>query len=223
MSEQPSTAASSQPKARRAGGYHHGDLRSALLDAARQLIEDRGPNEFTMKDASQMAGVSVAAPYRHFSDREGLLAALTDEEFRIRATELETIRDSLPLGSIDAIIAMGQSYVSRAVERPGLFHLIFGSERPDPAGGPHHLETSNGDRCFGALVGAVMAFVEAHSCPKDDVMGLVGQLWSIVHGAASLQIHHNFQRMLPEIDTQALIHDAAHNLLTGYLAGQNRS
>lgn len=203
------------PVNRQKGRYHHGDLRTALLSAARHLLEERGPDGFTMKDASQMAGVSVAAPYRHFSDRDALLAALSETAFQERGEEMEQILARHAEGSIEAIIEMGQCYVRHAVEQPGMFAVMFGSgdETEDKYPNLHQAA----DRCFGTLLAAISAFIKAHNRSEEDLLNIAAQLWAMVHGTASLQIQESFTKKIPTIDIMQMVEHGSRYTLLGYL------
>src|SRR5690349_9700618 len=95
--------------------YHHGNLRPALLRAAGKMLEKQGPAGVSLREASRRAGVSHAAPYRHFADREALLAELAAEGFEMLAEALRghAGRD------------MGEAYVRFALEHPQRFRLMF--------------------------------------------------------------------------------------------------
>lgn len=110
--------------AKRPIGHHHGDLRNALVLAAVDLVTERGPHGFTFADASRHAGVSVAAPYKHFADREALLAALAvtgyEEQRRRFAEAVAAATDPA-----DQLAAFASAYVRFAVERRPLFQVMF--------------------------------------------------------------------------------------------------
>jgi AcrR family transcriptional regulator len=112
------------PVKRRLTGQHHGDLRNALERAALELVAEKGPHGFSLNEASRRAGVSVAAPYKHFADREALLAALAVagyREQRVRfATAVAAVDD--PEGRLAAFAA---AYVRFAVQEPALFDVTF--------------------------------------------------------------------------------------------------
>src|SRR5690349_3579164 len=96
--------------------YHHGDLRPALLKAAGRVLEKEGPAALSLRELARRAGVSHNAPYRHFADREALLAALAADGFRM-------------LGEVLGVASSrhrGEAYVRFALEHPQLFRLMFG-------------------------------------------------------------------------------------------------
>lgn len=165
--------------------YHHGDLARALVDAATQLVGRAGPSALTLREAARLAGVSVAAPYRHFADREALLAAVLTEGFvelaattdRARATALAE------RGALAALRAVGLAYVAFAARRPSIYRLMFGPEC-DKASHPGLMAA--GHRALGVLVQAVrdaQATGQVRPGPPEMV-ALAG--WSLCHGLASL-------------------------------------
>src|ERR1700680_2908602 len=105
--------------------YHHGNLREALVTAARRLIAERGPAGFTLVEAARLAGVSAAAPYRHFTDRDALLAEAARRGLQEFDRRLATAwRDGgQDLGA--AFLRMGEAYLAFAREEPGYYGATF--------------------------------------------------------------------------------------------------
>src|SRR6516225_5158968 len=92
--------------------YHHGDLRNALIQAGLELLAEGGAQELDLRKVARRAGVSHAAPYRHFADRQALIAAITEEGFRWLAEQIqETLRDA-PDDSFDQLLGVARAYVS---------------------------------------------------------------------------------------------------------------
>jgi len=112
------------PVKRRTTGQHHGDLRNALLRAALELVAERGPHGFSLAETSRRAGVSVAAPYKHFADRETLLAELATKGYREQRD-----RFAAAMGSgedpVAQLAAFASAYVRFAAEEPALFDITF--------------------------------------------------------------------------------------------------
>jgi AcrR family transcriptional regulator len=106
------------------GRYHHGDLRAALVDAAIELIAERGVRGFSLAEASRRVGVTIAAPYRHFADRDALLAAVA-----VRALEVFGAMVAAEASDTDApaqrLAAMTRAYVRFAAEHRPLFETLF--------------------------------------------------------------------------------------------------
>lgn len=182
--------------------YHHGGLKEALIDAAHQLITEKGVDNFTMTDASRMAGVSAAAPYRHFADRQALIDALATRGYIALAERTRAERDRLGIGTVPSMIAMGQAYVRFAVEEPELYRLMVGRHvenkfmiEPDP----------EGRKCYEVLLEAVQAYLDANPGIGLSLWEVAIPLWSLVHGTASLLIDRNFEVMAPETDPDRVI------------------
>lgn len=114
------------PGVKRRSGQHHGDLRNALLAAGLELVAESGPRGLSMAEAARRAGVSVAAPYKHFTDRDALLAALAERgykmQLRLFATALETSTEPT-----EQLAAVAIAYVEFAVQERPLFEVVFGS------------------------------------------------------------------------------------------------
>jgi AcrR family transcriptional regulator len=110
-------------RARKAGPYHHGDLRAALIDTAIELIGERGVRNFSMAEASRRLGVAVSAPYAHFADRDALLAAVKVHAYELLAAELPGIRE-LP-DPASRLTALIRAYVRFAATRRPLFEVIY--------------------------------------------------------------------------------------------------
>ena len=112
------------------GRYHHGDLRSALVDAAIGVIAERGVRDFSMAEASRRLGVTTAAPYRHFADRDELLAAVATRALTVFAEMLSTAADAAA-DAVDTpaqrLAAMAGAYVRFAAQQRPLFDTLFNS------------------------------------------------------------------------------------------------
>lgn len=166
--------------------YHHGDLRAALLSAARVLLDEGGVAAVSLREAARRAGVSPAACYRHFADKDALLTALAVQGFEEFAQALA----QAAAGASEPFAEMGVAYVAFAVRRPGMFRLMFGPAVADRSRSPQLLEAiAASTRLFEAgLQGS------PHIAPEDPVGGL--RAWATVHGLATLAI----DGMLPGYD-----------------------
>src|SRR5262245_35816636 len=102
------TVKSGETKAR----YHHGELREALIDATRKLVEERGAENFTLADACRAAGVTTAAPYRHFQGKQEILAEIASRGFAELKSRAMAVVTQKGEGTLEAIIALGQAYVA---------------------------------------------------------------------------------------------------------------
>jgi AcrR family transcriptional regulator len=174
-------AMSPTPAQRRTGTgrYHHGNLRAALVDAAVELIAERGVRDFSLAELSRRLGVSVAAPYRHFADREALLAAVA---VRALGTFGEiVIRDAAAaVPPADRLAAMARDYVRFAGERRPLFDTMFAAGI-DKTG---HPEVHRAEEPIDAAIQACVREL----CPGDPAAAraLEGALTATAHGFATL-------------------------------------
>ena len=107
--------------------YHHGDLRAALMTAALSLIDEHGVKGLALSDAARLAGVSVAAPYRHFKDKEALLAEIAAEGFVIFRDELARSLQSNPKDNTKRLVEMGIAYVEFALQHRSHFKVMWES------------------------------------------------------------------------------------------------
>ena len=168
----------------REGAYHHGNLREALIQAARDLIKEKGPGGFTFADAARSAGVSPAAPYRHFRDREALLADVAREGFVRFEAMLTTGWNGGKPDVVSAFHNIGRAYLAFARAEPAYYAAMFESGLP-PDLSPEL--RAAGDRAFGVLRGAAETLVAAlppDKRPPALMMSL--HVWSLSHGIASL-------------------------------------
>lgn len=175
---------SEPPKIRKKTGYHHGDLRAQLIEATRHLVETRGPDHFSVAEAARVAGVSSAAPYRHFADRDEMLRAVVVAGMTRHYAQMVDCLEGVPPASPERIMALGRVYVGFALAEPGVFRLIFGRHtaiRPDdplPEMGVRPLD----------LVEAEVAAARGCRTVDADIRERAFLLWTFVHGVSFLLI-----------------------------------
>jgi AcrR family transcriptional regulator len=177
-------------------GYHHGNLREALVAAALDLVAEKGPAGFTVAEAARLAGVSPAAPYRHFRDAEALLAEVALRGFeRFAAALAAAWNDGRPTPG-RAFEALGRAYLAFARDEPAYYAAMFEThvalERyPD-------LQAAN-DRAFAILRDAaerLAADLPKERRPPSLMMAL--HVWALSHGIASLFVRPDpSRRKLP--------------------------
>lgn len=169
---------------RRAKPYHHGNLREALLQAAIRLIAEVGPTAFTLREVARRAGVSHNAPYRHFHDRDDLMAAVAAEGFReLTRTMIEAA--SSKTDALDRLKHAGLGYVTFALRRPEHFTVMFDapvSERKHPD------SAAAGEEAFATLQSFVKDWHDARRLTSDDLRQMSLLAWTMVHGIAKLAI-----------------------------------
>lgn len=167
------------------GAFHHGDLEWAILEAASQLLEAEGPLGVGLRAAARLAGVSHTAPYRHFQNRESILAALAVrglDDLAGRIAESARRHDD-PRA---ALAAIAEAYVSMAAERPHRFRLMFGPVLADKSRHPE--VRAAGLRALQILQGVMAAGQEAGVVRAGDPADLALAHWAMLHGVASLLV-----------------------------------
>jgi AcrR family transcriptional regulator len=197
-------------------GYHHGNLRPALIEAGLELARTGGPNAVVLRAASRHAGVSHNAAYRHFANQEDLLAAVAQRcmtelsLLMIERVNLITTRD--PVRRANArLTAIGRAYIDFARTEPGWFRTAFTSAQPHAAGGPA-AEMAPADATEPAAIPDPYALLGA---ALDDLVGVGTQTperragaeyaaWSAVHGLSSLLLDGPL-RELPEPEVERAI------------------
>jgi AcrR family transcriptional regulator len=165
-------------------GYHHGNLKEALIRAALELIAQKGPAGFTFAEAARWAGVSPAAPYRHYRDRDELLSDVAKQGFvRFEQALVRAWDEGKPKPS-EAFDRMGKAYLHFARTEPAYYSAMFEAGIPLDAN-PELREA--GDRAFNVLRQAtevMVATMPAKSRPPVMMMAL--HIWALSHGIASL-------------------------------------
>jgi AcrR family transcriptional regulator len=190
--------------------YHHGDLRAQLIAAVRDLVESHGPDGFSVAEAARRAGVSSAAPYKHFKDRPALLRALAGEAMDHLRDQMQGAADQHPPASVAGIAAIGQAYVRFAREQPGVFRLVFSlTEGHEEA--PELLE--KGQACFTVVI-ARTATVLGRAMDDPVVMERAYMLWASVHGHAFLIIDRKTDVLSASIDDAAFLMAIGHAVLS---------
>jgi AcrR family transcriptional regulator len=164
---------------KRSSSYHHGDLRDALVRAARRILEKDGIARLSLRRVARAAGVSPAAPYHHFADKQALLDAIATQGFTALTAEMRArmAKKSDPAGRLDA---SGVGYVVFAVENPTLFQLMFSGDGQESSAKAALNEARN--IAYGVLQAAV-----ADTSVGGTATPLVClRLWALVHGIAKL-------------------------------------
>lgn len=174
-----------RPRKKRAGQYHHGDLRRALIDEALRTIGRHGVEGVTLRTVGEALGVSRTALYRHFSSKQALVAAVAREGFR-----------TLRLALVDAwerhgrgwagFEAMGAAYLAFAAAHPSHYRVMFGRFVESGAGDPELVDEATA--AFQALVDALVEQQRAGQVRDDDPLMLARFVWSVTHGIATLVI-----------------------------------
>lgn len=169
--------------------YHHGDLRRALLDASLALITEEGFGALSLREVARRAGVTHAAPYRHFADKEALLVAVAEEGFRVMTARMKErmARETTPDGRLRAC---GVAYVLFAMENPSHFRVMFGPHFTQPP----QLGPPGGDTdAFGLLVDSITEGQRTGVFREGEPRVLALTCWSLVHGLGSLLVDRKLE------------------------------
>ncbi len=189
--------------------YHHGDLRSGLIEATRQLVEEKGVDGFSVSDACRLAGVSTAAPYKHFKDKSEMITAMVMEGMgRHRQNMIDALAD-VPPGTPARIKALGREYVDFALREPGVFRLKFGgfTDRLDD---PRLQEA--GESTFNMVLREVADCLgDTEITPEVRRRGFM--LWSFVHGLSFLLADPKLSELGGEVDLDIILDDMAARML----------
>ena len=165
--------------------YHHGDLREALLKASEELLEDRGLDGFTLREAARRAGVSPAAPKHHFGDVKGVLTEIAIGGFNGLATRLEEA-DRQGGSTGERLHRQGLAYVGFAMAHPARFDLMFRRSRLNP----------EDPRLVTAAASAIAPLQRVVTAlPRLEAAGGALLIWSTIHGFTRLLLDGQFDRL----------------------------
>lgn len=170
--------------------YHHGDLRSALILGAQELLIEQGIEAFSLRAVARRAGVSPAAPAYHFGDAAGLLTEVAIRGFDELTHRMSAAADGVR-PPVERLHAMGQAYIHFAFANPALFHLMFRKEK---------MRITD---ALKASANAAFSYLQAAVCEAagideqhigTDLLASMLAAWSMVHGFAHLALDGQFER-----------------------------
>lgn len=176
-------------------GYHHGSLKQALLQAARLLLGEHGPSGFSLADAAKLAGVTPAAPYRHFTDRAALIDELRQQGFALFTQRLAEAWNEGRPNPLDAMERMGGAYQDFARNEPGFYNAMFGQSSG-------FLSAASSFDALTLLETAAGAVLRHFGVQAQQTRALALQIWALSHGVATLasagQLSPAFSAETPE-------------------------
>jgi AcrR family transcriptional regulator len=188
----------STPAERRPRPYHHGALRAALLaEAVRALADGATPAALSLRELARRLGVSPAAPYRHFADKDALLAAVAQEGFQRLSEELDDAAATHPDDPLRQLTDIGWAYVHFALRQPQYFQVMFGRSATPQSTYPQL--RAAGQSAFGILQRVIEGGQKARRVTPGDPRELAVAAWSQVHGLATLLLE---QQLPLEDDTE---------------------
>ncbi|HQF53865.1 MAG TPA: TetR/AcrR family transcriptional regulator [Fibrobacteria bacterium] len=160
-------------------GYHHGDLRNALVEAAVQILSEKGVSGLSLREVARRAGVSHAAPYHHFTDKEALITAVCDHGYGLLQKEMQKGHE-LGQVALDGVQNAGIAYARFAVDHPALFRLMYTWER---VGEPSE-EWTNATTAMNE--GMVRGIMEVTGISLEEARMIHFTLWAAMHGLIML-------------------------------------
>lgn len=194
-------------------GYHHGDLRNALLNISIRLLKEKGPKSISLRAIAKMAGVSHAAPYRHFKDKMDVLVAIAQKGFEHLSDELSTVCHYFksPTQQLEEVAIV---YVKNAVYNPEFHHLMFGGIIP-PGCWSQEMKAAS-EKTYQSLV-QIVKNGQAHGLYSEiPTMQLTLMLWSSIHGLAGLLANGYLAEVLTSEDH---IKDMATGIIDTFQSG----
>ncbi|MDX5299102.1 MAG: WHG domain-containing protein [Gammaproteobacteria bacterium] len=192
---------------------HHGNLREALLDRALEHLREVGPDKISLRALARDIGVSQTAPYRHFTDKTAVLAALAAQGFRHLGQQTRAAIEGIS-DARDAFLKAGFAYIHFARTNPELYRLMFGPLLAPELDYPELHEA--GEATFTLLVELVALGLEQGVFVPGDPLPMANTAWALVHGLASLLIDGRYQCVGVE-DLDAQLERSLRLSLHGYM------
>lgn len=193
---------------RQKSGYHHGNLKETLLDAAETLIAARGPSSLSLSELARMAGVSPAAIYRHFSALDVLIGAVAKRGFELFTERLRMANAAAGEG-LEGFGSMGDAYLAFAQARPGAYAAMFSAPVSSASGDV----AEAGSAAFNALAEGLSSALKEQGIESGASFSLAIKIWAMAHGIATLT---GTGRLSPAIGTtpQAMLREGVAALLS---------
>jgi AcrR family transcriptional regulator len=179
--------------------YHHGDLRQALIEAALKLVSEKDVDSVSLREVARQVGVSHTAPYRHFADKDSLLAAVAQEGFQMLHHALDVVPDETSLNPLKRLQEIGVTYVDFALKHSTHYRLMFSAYGATSAQQNPELEQA-AKQAFMVLVNGVKSGQQQGLIRPDNAQQLALAAWALTHGLAMLLM----DGQIPMEDSQAV-------------------
>ncbi|GHO48333.1 TetR/AcrR family transcriptional regulator [Ktedonospora formicarum] len=166
--------------------YHHGNLRNALIQAGLELLSEGGAAALDLRKVARRVGVSQAAPYSHFADKQALIASITEEGFHRLAKRIQNALEEASADTLGQLQALARAYVSFAQENPWLMREMFSGLAIDRNLYPTLIASTHD--VLKMFMRAIKHGQETNTIVKGDIGELGAVLWSLLHGIAILII-----------------------------------
>lgn len=170
--------------------YHHGDLKNALIAAGLQLLIEKGVNGLNLREVARRAGVTHAAPYRHFADKEALIAAIAEDGFQRLGVQIRTAHAAATGDAASKLTTLGHAYITFALEQPGSFRLMFSHTIAHREQYPELYTAAKAG--FLLLQSIIEEGKAARRFIDADSIAMTKSVWSMVHGLATLLVEGQF-------------------------------
>ncbi len=174
--------------------YHHGDLHSALLEAALTVLDELGPQGLTIREVARRAGVSHAAPYRHFADKDALILAVVEQGFALMQDTMDARREAAPADPVHQFAASGLAYVDFALQHPAHYRVMFSGDLLSSKGGQSLQHTSR--EALQQMVADIQNCQTLGIVREGDAITQALTILSTLHGFVSLVIDNRVDHLL---------------------------
>lgn len=164
--------------------YHHGDLRSALLLAALEVISDIGPQGLTIREVARRAGVSHAAPYRHFEDKDEMILAIVEQGFALMQSTVQKEQSQAEDDPVNQFAATGLGYINFALQHPAYYRVMFSGDLLSTTGHVSLQHTSA--EALQDMVSQIEQCQTLGIVREGDAVMQALTIWSTIHGYVSL-------------------------------------
>ena len=196
--------------------FHHGNLRSALIQGGLEILSQHGIQHLSLRKVAQSAGVSEAAPYRHFKDKEALLAAIAEQGFIRLSEQLEAVEEQFAEDAKTLFYRSCHSYIDFAREHPHSMRVMFRFRRAEDLSDYPELQDA-ADEAFSYLIDMVEYCQQEGLARPGHPLPLALAAWSTVHGLSMLLIDGCISPDVFEDNSQAsLIRSTLDTLLAGW-------
>jgi len=176
--------------------YHHGDLRNSLIQAGMEILAQEGGGALSLRKVASRAGVSHAAPYAHFADRQDLIAAISSEGFRQLYARIKAVEEANPTDIANRFIEVAWAYVQFAMQNSSLFKIMFSGILEGENKYPEFVNISHEN--FLLLVHLVQECQQASLLRPGPADVLAVSVWSLVHGFVSLVLEKQISHTILE-------------------------
>ncbi|MDG1943176.1 MAG: TetR/AcrR family transcriptional regulator [Halioglobus sp.] len=186
--------------------YHHGDLRSALLEAALAVLNEIGPQGLTIREVARRAGVSHAAPYRHFTDKDELVLAVVEQGFELMQETMRAEKAAVPDDPLNQFAASGLAYVNFALEHPAHYRVMFSGDLLSSTGQVSLQHTSRA--ALQEMVSNITECQHLGVVREGDPVTQALTILSTIHGFVSLVNDNRIEHLIVKPSSLESIRDA---------------